>query len=61
MRLFKTNKKENEQIRGIPDGDLKRLDNIKLISVGLARLMETVGCEDEELIAELYRRGKSNL
>lgn len=57
MAFFTNSKKENEQIRGISDNDLSRLDDIKIVAVGLARFMEAMGCSDDVLINELYKRG----
>jgi len=57
MSFFKNSKNESEEIRGIPDNNLHRLDDVKIVAVGLARLMEAVGCDDHVLIDELYKRG----
>lgn len=48
------------EIRGIADDNLKFIPTTNLIMVALARTMEAQGVEDEPLIQELYKRGRSS-
>lgn len=48
-----------EKIRGVPDDKLKFISTQNLYLLAIARLMEAQGVQDEPLIAELYKRGRS--
>ena len=61
MKWFAHNPKETtpEQIRGVPDEKLKFVSTSGLIVLAIARIMESEGVEDQPLIDELYKRGRS--
>jgi hypothetical protein len=48
-----------EQIRGVDDARLQTISTEQLLCIALARFMESQGCDDDALIKELYRRGKT--
>ena len=54
-----TEMEEREKTRGLSDPELKRISDIRLIMLALARFMKSQGFEDEALIDELYRRGQA--
>lgn len=48
-----------EHIRGVPDESLKFISTQNLYLIAMARLIELQAVDDEPLIAELYKRGRS--
>lgn len=59
MGWFFKSRKETEEIRGVPDDKLKFVHTSNLWLIAMARLMESQGVDDQPLIDELYRRGRS--
>lgn len=59
MGLFTTSQKELEEIRGVTDESLPKLNNEQLIMLALARIYDGGRvAEDPPLMEELYRRGR---
>jgi hypothetical protein len=51
--------REQEEIRQIKDDFLKLRSDQQILMIAMARFMESEGCDDQKLIDELYRRGRS--
>jgi len=59
MGLFTKDKNEDAEIRGLPDANLPKLTDERLVMLALARLFEAQGVDDEAMVQELYRRGST--
>lgn len=59
MSWFFNSPKDIEEIRGVSDENLKFVHTSNLWLIAMARLMQAEGVDDQPLIDELYRRGRT--